>query len=348
MTKKNIYIVGFGWASVGFLKEIDTSKYDIYIISKSDKFHYTPLLAKNIKDNHNVIFDIHHINKNVKLIKDEVNSIDFDKNEILSNETNLKFDYLILSHGSSINTFNIPGVEENCYFIKTDQDSKQIKQKLLELPLNAKIAIIGCGLTGSEIIGTLIDYKKFNIYAIDALSVPLPSFDKTLSIMALNLWKKNLVNMYLNKVVSKVDKNNIQFKNDKEELSFDLAIWCAGIKISPLSEKINKILKIDCNRGIPVNNFLQIENRRDVFAMGDCAYSGNPPTAQVAYQQGKYLAKQFNNNFVNSKKFTFDNNGQIGYIGNNKSVFQNNYFKSGGNLTNYLNKAIHVYYLFNI
>ena len=43
----------------------------------------------------------------------------------------------------------------------------------------------------------------------------------------------------------------------------------------------------------------------NVFAIGDCANSGFPPTAQVAYQQGEYLANRFNNNFNNNEFFSF-------------------------------------------
>lgn len=350
MSKKNIYIVGFGWASLGFLKEIDTTTYNVYIISKSDTFYYTPLLAQNIKHNHKVTFDIYKVinNQAIHLMKDEVTAVDFDKNIISTNNTNSNFDYIILSHGSCINTFNIEGVEEYCNFIKTDEDSKKIKQQLLQLSSDSKIIVVGCGLTGSEIIGTLIDYNKFNIYAIDALPLPLASFDKIISNMAIDLWKQNSVKMYLNTIVSKIEKNTIKFKNGGEALSFDMVIWCAGIKISPLSEKINKILKLDCNKGIPVNNYLQIKNTTNAFAMGDCAYSGNPPTAQVAYQQGKYLAKRFNNNFTNNQQFLFNNKGQIGYIGKNRAVFQNNYFKTGGNLTHYLNMGFRAYQLYTL
>jgi len=351
MSKKNIYIVGFGWASLGFLKEIDTTAYNIYIISKSDTFYYTPLLAQNIKHSHKTTFDIHKVinhNKAIHLIKDEVTTIDFEKNRISTNNTNATFDYIILSHGSCVNTFNIEGVEEHCNFIKTDEDSKKIKQQLIQLPSNSKIIVVGCGLTGSEIIGTLIDYNKFKVYAIDALPLPLASFDKTISNMALDLWKQHSVKIYLNTIVSKIEKNTIQFKNEKEALSFDMIIWCAGIKISPLSEKINKILKLDCNKGIPVNNYLQIKNTSNAFAMGDCAFSGNPPTAQVAYQQGQYLAKRFNTHFTKKQEFVFDNKGQIGYIGKNQAVFQNNYFKTGGNITHYLNMGFRAYQLYTL
>ena len=48
MEKQTILIVGFGWACAGFLKSIDTNLYNIHIVSKSDEFIYTPLLAQNI------------------------------------------------------------------------------------------------------------------------------------------------------------------------------------------------------------------------------------------------------------------------------------------------------------
>merc|ERR1711879_619325 len=39
-----------------------------------------------------------------------------------------------------------------------------------------------------------------------------------------------------------------------------------------------------------------VKNRTDLWAIGDCGFSGSPPTAQAAQQEGKFLAKMFNNN----------------------------------------------------
>jgi NADH:ubiquinone reductase (non-electrogenic) len=148
--------------------------------------------------------------------------------------------------------------------------------------------------------------------------------------------------MYFNSFVQKINQKSLEIK-DKEPLSFDMAIWCGGIKISELSKKVNRELKLDNNRGIPVDKYLNVENKQNIFAIGDCAYSGNPPTAQVAYQQGIYLANQFNNDFKKKEKFVFNDKGQIGYIGNGKSVYQNNYLKGGGRITYYLNTFVHLY-----
>ena len=51
----------------------------------------------------------------------------------------------------------------------------------------------------------------------------------------------------------------------------------------------------------------KVNKTENVFAIGDCGYNGFPPTAQVAYQEGEYLAKNFNNNFINVKDFNFYN-----------------------------------------
>lgn len=338
---KKIIIIGSGWASSSFLKNIDTNKYDIEVISPTCYFIYTPLLANTIYNNKLLTENINNLNK-LKYKEDEVIDINFNKNKIITRKNfEYQYDYLILAHGSVINTFNIEGVKENCFFIKNPNDTNLIKKKLENLKKNSKIAVIGCGLTGSEIIGNLIDYNKFNIYAIDGLKLPLNTFKLEVSNYVLDFWKENNINTYFNNFVNKIDNENIYFKNEK--INYDLAIWCGGIKISPLSLKINNILNLDCKFGIPVNKYLEVENTKNVFAIGDCAYSGFPPTAQVAYQQGKYLSNNFNHNFINKEKFNFINRGQICYIGKGNSIYQNKNFVFKGRLTGYLNNFIHVY-----
>lgn len=336
-----ILLVGSGWASASFIRNIDTNKYDLSVVSPTKYFTYTPLLANNIINNNNLEKDITTFNK-INFIKDLVIDIDFTKNTIYTKKKEkLDYDYLIVACGSQVNTFNIEGVEENCYFLKTKEDSEIIKKKLIELPKDSKVAVIGCNLTGSEIVGNLLDYYKFKIYAVDGIERPLSIFNKNISDYTQNLWREYGVNILMKNFVKKIDNNFIYFNDDK--IDYDIAIWCGGIKKSNLTNFINKKLNLDCRFGIPVNDYLKVNTKSNVFAIGDCSYSGNPPTAQVAYQQGKYLADMFNSNFKFKKKFNFKNKGQIGYIGKGRSVYQikNFYFK--GRLTGYLNNLIHIY-----
>jgi Pyridine nucleotide-disulphide oxidoreductase len=43
-SKKNIVVVGSGWASTAFLKNLDTSEYNVTVISPRNFFLFTPLL----------------------------------------------------------------------------------------------------------------------------------------------------------------------------------------------------------------------------------------------------------------------------------------------------------------
>ena len=250
-------------------------------------------------------------------------------------------DYLIFAQGSKVNDFNIDGVSQNTLPLKRKEDITLIKNKLKNIKENANIAVIGCGLTGSETIGYLIDYNKFNIKAIDGLNGPLQTFNSKITDYVKDHWNSHNVNMMFNSFVKKIDKDYIYLQDKK--VNYDLAIWCGGIKKSEFSKNINNKLNLNNRFGIPVNKYLQVENTKNVFALGDCAYSGHPQTAQVAYQQGKYLANNFNNNQFNIKPFEFNNKGQICYIGRGNSVFQNNNYLFKGKLTGYLNNFIHIY-----
>ena len=134
------------------------NKYNVTVISDNNKFLYTPLLINNIFNNIDIEENIKDINYDINFIKDNVLDIDFDKNQITTTNNTLNYDNLILSHGVDINTYNIPGVKEYCYFIKNKEDIYKIKNKLNELnndindnnsiDNNRNISIIGSGLTG--------------------------------------------------------------------------------------------------------------------------------------------------------------------------------------------------------
>jgi NADH:ubiquinone reductase (non-electrogenic) len=341
MKKENIYLVGFGWATIGFLHNIDTSLYNVTVISDSDHFLYTPLLAQNVVLDRDLTIHINSLKHKCSYINDKITDVEFKEKLIKSKDKEYNYNYVVFAHGSNVNTFNIHGVQEFSYFLKTNSDYKKIRSKLNSLQEPSNIVVIGCGLTGSELIGSLNDLKKHNIVAIDALNRPLITFRESLSLYTYDLWKKQNVNIMLNSVVSKINKSSIELK-DNTVVPFDLAIWCGGVKISALSKIINEKLHLTDNKGILVDKYLKIKNAENAFAIGDCASAGYPPTAQVAYQQGRFLASNFNNNFK-SKPFVFDNKGQVGYIGNNQSVFQNNYFSGSGRIIGVVNTAIHLY-----
>ena len=162
--KQKVVIVGFGWASLGFLNNIDYNKFNIELYSKNRIFNYTPFLAQaitNKKYDKLLTRDINSFPK-ISFYNNSVIDIDIDKNNItIDNQDNTEYDYLVLSHGATINYYNIKGLKEHSFILKNKNDMLTIRDKL---PSNSKIAIMGCGPTGVEIIGSLLDeYICFSI-----------------------------------------------------------------------------------------------------------------------------------------------------------------------------------------
>lgn len=364
--KKKIYLIGSGWVTKGFLDTIDYELYDVHIISKNENFVYQPFLASSILNKEKITFNLKEKYPKINFEKATVSDFNFENNKIITeSENNKNYDYLILCHGSIINDFNISGIKENSYILKNNDDALKIMKAVQDLPNNANVAIMGCGLTGAEIVGHFIDnnkkiniklnnfvdgllffdkinYKKFNVYAIDGLPKPLNIFKENYRDYTIDLWKKNNINLNFNSFVKKVNKDEIILSNGKN-IKYDLSIWCGGIKIHPLSNLVNKKLQYDNRFGIPVNKHLKIDKLDNVWAAGDCAYSGYIPNAQVAYQQGKYLGYKFNSKFKDNNEFKFKSKGQVCYVGDNKAIYQNGEYGFSGLLGFGIMKLVKLY-----
>ena len=383
--KKRIIIIGSGWASSSFLKNVNadiiSKNYEVIVVSPSNLFLYTPLLINSIFTSLSLTLPISELNSfPITYINNKVSDIDFQKNKIFLEKkngellsSNLNYDYLILAHGSVVNTFQIEGVKEHCYFIKEEKDAIKIQEQLnLLFKLNnhnnynhnnykypKNIAIIGTSFAGVELIGQFIDKvhqevnknynhlhnQKYKLYAIDGLKVPLAESNSVTQKYIVDLWKKNNVNLYMDQFVTKVDANHIH--TTKNKIPYDIVFWCGGVKASSFTNKINNSLGIKYLPGISVNQFLQVKNidQKNVYAIGDCSFTRLAPTAQVAYQEGKYVASLFNHHFdpTKMKHFQYKHKGQIANIGQKKGIYFSGKTYFNGNLTKYLNNFIHIY-----
>jgi len=343
--KQTICVIGSGWGSSSFIKNIDTDKYEVILVSKNENFIYTPLLPYSIFRNINLKCNITDINEKITYVKNNVSNVDFNNNKILlDNMKEINYDIVVFSHGAIVNTFNIDGVDKYCQMLKSCEDIDYIQYKMRNVKENANIVVIGCGPTGVETIGYLMDQQKFNIFAIDALDKPISMYPIESIDYLLDCWKNKHITSYFNAPVTKITNKTIITPNN--EINYDMAIWCGGIKPNILTNKILSSIGIINSPGIPVNKFLQIKKNdgtciTNSYAIGDCSLGFGPPTAQKASQQGYYLASKFNNN--HDDKFIYQNKGQIVYIGDSKSMYTNHYLNLNGRISYFLNKCIMIY-----
>lgn len=228
LQKKEIVVVGYGWAGKSFCDNIDKDKYNITVVSKTDYMLNTTKLKNSIINSIDPKLIIKPNFNKINFIQDNLKNI--NSNNIETTNTNISFDYLIIAYGSDTNDFNIKGVKENCYFLKEISDLYKLKESL-EKNSNQQVIILGGGPNGIELAFELSKKYK-NIKIIEAMSDILPNFtNETRTIVKTEL-KKNNINLILNNKVNKIEKNMIYSKENNLDILFfyDIAIWTCGIK----------------------------------------------------------------------------------------------------------------------
>lgn len=266
----------------------------------------------------------------------------------------MEYDKLIVTIGAQTNTFGIPGVRENCNFLKQVDDARRIRTAIVNcferasLPdlseedriNNLTFAVIGAGPTGIEFAAELRDFveqdgpkyypnllKYVRIKVIEASSTILAPFDKSLQDEAIAQMNRQvqvqdqearsllpprfqLVELLLDSSVKEVADKTI-YLNDGNSINYGLAVWAAGNGPLPLTLNVIENLGEEQSqhqniaRGrIATDAWMRAEGSKgSILAFGDCSCimegpSGPlPATAQVAAQQGEYLAKLLNKEY---------------------------------------------------
>merc|ERR1711972_246754 len=122
------------------------------------------------------------------------------------------------------------------------------------------------------------------------------------------------------------DKVHIKHKDGViTTIDYGTLLWVGGVCMRPFTKALcQKVGEMQTDRrGLIVDECLRVKGTKlgEVFAIGDCAVSGKPPTAQVAYQQGKYLGRMFRigqQHFIHdeaSPPFEYNHQGSMAYIG---------------------------------
>lgn len=318
-----VYVVGNGWASYHFVKNLDKNKFNPVVISPNSKVLNTPKLISRIYDpNYPVEFDNTYINNHLLC---SVTDID-PKSKKLELDIGYKINYdkVVFAIGSEPNDFGIQGVESHTYKLKTISDADLIREKISKLNTESKIYIVGSGVTGIELSSRLAKLGN-QINMIEGLDDILPGFNSQTKSEIKKIFEINFPNvaLNLNKMVNtiiKLDKqiltlNTFDKKNNISQSTlinpFDIIIWTGGVRFcgfkkTKLYSSLNLISPIK-PRGIDTNLDFTIGNNNDIYCIGDMVANSGPPTAQNARLQGEWLAQYFNSGFdkeyLKSNKF---------------------------------------------
>jgi len=173
------------------------------------------------------------------------------------------------------------------------------------------VVVVGGGPTGVELSGELHDFLEDDLRSwypelagnirltlVEALPSVLPTFSKQLIEYTESTFKESKIDILTKTMVKEVKEKTVVMQlPDKSiaEVPYGLLVWAGGNKARKVSlDLMAKFSDLQNNRrGISVDDFLRMKGVPDgsIFALGDCAATQYAPTAQVASQQGSYLAR---------------------------------------------------------
>ncbi|CUA75707.1 NADH dehydrogenase [Rhizoctonia solani] len=335
------------------------------------------------------------------------------------NSTTIPYDYLVYAVGAETQTFGIPGVREHACFMKELHDAEKLRTTIMDCIESAAFkdqsddeidrllhcVVVGGGPTGVELSGELHDFLKedlenwypdiaprLRITLIEALPNVLPTFSRELIKYTESTFKENKIEVMTKTMVKEIKEKSVTVQNasgERVEIPFGAIVWAAGNVGRPITRKLMEHFpEHQTNkRGITVDDFLRMKGADGIFAVGDCTATSYAPTAQVASQEGTYLARLFGqiakkeklekrladlrsgphtdetareienvvkqiNKASKLRPFHYSHQGSLAYIGSEKAIadlpFLNGNFASGGVATYLFWRSAYLSNLFSL
>jgi len=131
----------------------------------------------------------------------------------------------------------------------------------------------------------------------------LPSFSKQLTEYTEKTFAEETIRIRTKTMVKKVSDKTIEAEfadasgqKVTETIPYGLLVWATGNALRPVVKDLMSQIPAqkDSRRGLAVNEYLVVKGTENVWAVGDCAIANYAPTAQVASQEGAFLARLFN------------------------------------------------------
>lgn len=183
------------------------------------------------------------------------------------------------------------------------------------------------------------------ITLVEAGPALLGPFDSALQKYAKKLFKKRDIDVRLGTAVTGVEDYQVEGYrymarranlSDGTQLDFGTMVWSAGLAPVNFTDSLDGIAERTKNGRILVDEYLRVKGLEgSVWAIGDAAVNESgmplPQLAQVARQQGIYLAKVFNGKQGEDEKpFRFFSLGSMASLGDLKGVYDGSHVGEPG------------------
>jgi len=363
---KRVLILGGGFGGINAARELDRklgshSDVELTIVNDENFFLFTPLLhevaAGDVQLSH-IVSPIRQLLKRTTFLQGEIIAIDLQQKRVsvrhcAGQEVDiLVYDYLLIGVGSTSNFFGLPGVQENALTMKSLKDAIYLRNAMIasleeaefdattgkQKPLLTYV-VAGAGFAGVETVAAMNDFIKealqfyphltremVRIVCVDLLPLPLPELGEDLGNYAREKLTERGIEMKLSTKIAGMSERGVEF-DDGSFIHPVIFLWTAGVSPPYLVQSLPCRLE----RGrIAVNEFLEVPDFENVWALGDCATLMDPetkrpypPTAQHASRQGVIAGQNMAAKIggVGSRQaFTYKMMGAMAAIGHRAGV----------------------------
>ncbi|KAJ6728672.1 putative proteinDH DEHYDROGENASE [Salix koriyanagi] len=294
--KKKVVVLGTGWAGTSFLKKLDNPSYDVQVISPRNYFAFTPLLPSvtcGTVEARSIVEPIRSIVRkksiDVKYWEAECFKIDAENKKVHcrpnpdssqngKEEFVVDYDYLVIAMGGRPNTFNTPGVVENCNFLKEVEDAQQIRQSVINsFEKGVEFAAELHDFVNEDLVKLYPAAKDFvKITLLEASDHILNMFDKRITDFAESKFQRDGIDMKLGSMVVKVSDKEISTKvrgNSGEitTIPYGMVVWSTGIGTHPVIRDFMQKIGQSNRRALATDEWLRVEGCGSIYALGDCA-----------------------------------------------------------------------------
>lgn len=326
MQNKNIVILGGGFAglrtALKLNKKLAAHGFKITLIDERDTHIYTPDLYEiatafnekitqeclvKLADTVAIPFTKILAGTGINFLRDKVLLINPAAKKVsLKRAGELDFDYLVCALGSSVNYYDIPGLLDFSYPLKTLTDALTVNCHLdiyfhslwkKELKERVSIVVGGAGATGcefsAELPGAIKRICKKYSYPRNCVSITLIEGGDHLAgqnFKVSEIVKHRLqslgIKLLMKTFIKRAEVNKIFVQSATapadavfQQIPSDILIWTGGVMPNQLSKE-----------ALPINKYLQSERYPFIFLAGDNTDSGLPMLAQTAIQEADIAA----------------------------------------------------------
>lgn len=366
--RPHIVVIGAGFGGVKVAKSFADKDVDVTVIDKNNFHLFQPLLYQvstavlSVDEISYPIRAFFRNNKNVDFYYGEVVDFDLDNKKVITDQGEVGYDYLVVAAGATTNFFGMKTVEENSFAMKTLEESVAIRNHVLKMfelacketdPAVRKkmltFVCVGGGPTGVEEAGSLseliytvmaqeyhhLDFNEASVKLIEATDKVLPMMPPCLRDETVKVLRRKKVDVRLETQVMDYDGEILKLKSG-EAIPTKTVIWAAGVKAVSVVEKMGA--EMDRAGRVIVNEYLQVPNRPEVYAIGDNAHfmQDDRPLATiapVATQQAEICVKNIEAAIAGRtdlKTFHYEDVGSMATIGRGDAVMCKGSMKSSG------------------